>query len=576
MIDSYMDARTQGIGELIEQRRLMRVPDHQRDFAWNADDEVEQFLEDIDRAHRERAPEYFLGLIVLVKPKEGEAWEVLDGQQRLATATMVYAGIREWLHAAGFSGDASKVQDRFIGVSALGDPEDRARITLNVNDRQAFHDLVVNRCNDETLASRRDAAGRYSSVRRLIEAAIACRKKVAEFASKAGAEPREQAEALFILATYLRDNATVVVMNVASTANAYVIFESLNDRGLELSVLDLVKNHLFGRAGSRLAEVQVNWTRMTTNLGDRPADDFLKVFWTSKYGRIQRGRLFAEWRRRYGAIGLSATVGLSNELADVADLFAALDVPDHEAWALQSSKTRRLVRGLTLLGNQQMRPVMLAAMRSYTAERMERLLEHLITLTVRYQTVGKGRTGLLEIAGARLARGIASGELKSPDRVWRDISSLVPGDNDFRQSLARYSETTASRARYILTELERTAYRRENGGKERELAPWEDLNLEHVLPRNPGAEWAAKLKADPEFREDTSRLGNMCLLDSGANRQLGSKGFATKKSRLYSSSELLLTHQIAAYDGWDRASVADRQARLADLAVMTWPLPTAS
>jgi len=132
------------------------------------------------------------------------------------------------------------------------------------------------------------------------------------------------------------------------------------------------------------------------------------------------------------------------------------------------------------------------------------------------------------------------------------------------------------RARYILTELERTAYRRENGGKERELAPWEDLNLEHVLPRNPGAEWAAKLKADPEFREDTSRLGNMCLLDSGANRQLGSKGFATKKSRLYSSSELLLTHQIAAYDGWDRASVADRQARLADLAVMTWPLPTAS
>lgn len=574
MPDSYMDARTQGIGELIEQRQLFRVPDHQRDFAWAHDDEVATFLDDVERALRDGAPEYFLGLIVLVKPREGGLWEVLDGQQRLATTTMVYAGIREWLHAAGLSSEGIKVQDRFIGMSALGEREDRARLTLNVNDRKAFHDLVVNRCNDDTLRLRRDAAGRNSSVRRLIEAALTCRQKVARFAADAGPESPRQAQSLYDLANYLRDKTTVVVMNVASTANAYVIFESLNDRGLDLSVLDLVKNHLFGRAGGHLAEVQANWMRMTANLGDRPADDFLKVFWTSQYGRIQRGRLFEEWRLRYGRTDVDV-VALSDELATSADLFSALDVSDHEIWSGYSNQTRRLVRALGLLGNQQVRPVMLAAIRSYTPERMERLLEHLTTLTVRYQTVGKGRTGLLEIACARLARGIADGSLKSPERVWSEISHLVQGDDDFRQSFRRYTESNASRARYILTELERTAYRVANGS-DRDVAPAEDLSLEHILPRNPGSEWSVETQADHELRELATRIGNMCLLGEGANRQLGSKGFASKRERLKASGELVLTAEVAAFEQWDRAAIETRQERMADLAVKTWPLPSRS
>ncbi len=571
--EAHMNAGTQGIGELIEQRRLMRVPDHQRDYAWMHDDEVEQFLEDIRRAIADDSAEYFLGLIVLVRPRDDRGWEILDGQQRLATTTMIYAAIREWLHAAGFEDDARKIQNQFIGVQTLGEPEDKPRITLNINDRQAFHELVVNRRDENTLVARRDAAGKHSSVRRLIEAALTCRKKIAEMAAVAGGLPEGQAKALYAVALYLRDRATVVAMNVASTANAYMIFESLNDRGLDLSVLDLVKNHLFGRAGSRLDEVQANWTRMTANLGDREADDFLKVFWTSKYGRIQRGRLFEEWRVKHDGLSPANIVKLSDELATAADLFAALDVADHEAWATYSNKTRAFVRALAVLGNQQVRPVMLAALRQYTPARMERLLGHLETLIVRYQTIGKGRTGLLEIAGARLARGIANGELQSPARVWHEVAALVPKDDDFRIDMTRYTETKHARARYILAELEATAYRR-NEGRDRELVPATDeLNLEHILPRNPGAEWQAELNGDADLRDEITKLGNMCLLQERANRALGGKGFAAKKRALYGPSDLLLTKQVADYATWTRVAIDDRQARLADLAIETWPLP---
>ncbi|MDF1598044.1 MAG: DUF262 domain-containing protein [Acidimicrobiia bacterium] len=129
MPEAYLDAQTQGIGEVIRSRRLFQVPDHQRDFAWT-NDEVEQLFSDVVRAIQDTAPEYFLGLIVLVAPGEGDAWQILDGQQRLATTTMVYAATRTWLRERGFDTDAHDIQREYIGYRSLGEDDDLPRLTL--------------------------------------------------------------------------------------------------------------------------------------------------------------------------------------------------------------------------------------------------------------------------------------------------------------------------------------------------------------------------------------------------------------------------------------------------------------
>ena len=351
---SLVDAHTQGIGEFIQHRRFFCVPDHQRDFAWT-DEEVEQFLDDIIGAIKDSEQDYFLGLLVVVEPSEQDgAWEILDGQQRLATTTMVYAAIREWLFSAGFETDAIKIQDDFIGSRELGETEPAPRLTLNINNRTVFRELVVERCNDAYLDSRHEGAPRYSSDRRLIEAARACRSRVFDLASQSSNQPTEQAKALFELAKYLRDNVKIVPMDVASTANAYRIFETLNDRGLDLSALDLVKNNLFGRSADRLPEVQMNWVSMLSNISGKQADDFLKSFWTSKWGRIQRGRLFDEWRVKYSASTPNQVVALSADLDQAADRFSALEVPDHDIWSEYSHLCRRAVKSLSILVVQQL------------------------------------------------------------------------------------------------------------------------------------------------------------------------------------------------------------------------------
>lgn len=85
MESSYLDSKTFGIGQLITQRKLFKVPEHQRNFSWELSN-VRQFFEDVTRAMKDKDQDYFVGLIVLMGPREG-VWHILDGQQRLATVT---------------------------------------------------------------------------------------------------------------------------------------------------------------------------------------------------------------------------------------------------------------------------------------------------------------------------------------------------------------------------------------------------------------------------------------------------------------------------------------------------------
>jgi len=573
-MSKYMKADVAGVGKLISERSNFRVPDHQREYAWPTG-AVEQFLEDIDTALKNNEPDYFVGLIVLVEPTNDGSWEILDGQQRLATATMIYSAIRSWLKENGFEKDAQKVQENYIGISELGEEKDRPRIALNVRDREIFEIVVANQVSDDFLESQRRKSGRHSSKRKLIEAVITCRKYISNLAKEAGDDRGNQAQKLFTLANYLRDNVHIAFMDVASSGNAYVIFESLNDRGIDLSVLDLVKNYIFGKAGKDLEKVQYNWLKMTTVLGDRRADDFLKVFWTSRYGRVQRGALFNKIKSKYSS--KSNVIKLSKELCDAIDLYAALDSYDSDIWAEHSEVSREHIKILAILAGSQIRPVLLSALFQLTPPKIERLLFWLVTLIVRYQTVGGGRTGRLEQQCASVAPKIFSGELITPQKIWDHLKVIVPKDNEFINDFKTYSEATASKARYIISQLEMVKWRQENPSKDIEKIPCADpgiLNLEHVLPKNPSSAWGKVLSSDKTIIQDClNNIGNLCLLSTKANKNLGASSFSVKSEKIYKNSDLITTRDIALnFKNWTREDIETRATELAELAVKAWPI----
>jgi uncharacterized protein with ParB-like and HNH nuclease domain len=108
----------------------------------------------------------------------------------------------------------------------------------------------------------------------------------------------------------------VISVQVADDKSAYVVFETMNDRGLRPSAADLLKNHLFGLAANRLEEAERNWIAMTGAL-DTVADaddeivvDYIRHLWISQKGPTRTRELFdkikEEIRSRQAAIDLSA------------------------------------------------------------------------------------------------------------------------------------------------------------------------------------------------------------------------------------------------------------------------------
>ena len=574
MAKQKMVSNTCGIGQLLNVRRYFEVPPHQRDYAWPLGS-VEQFLSDIVSSMEDADADYFLGLIVLVATDNPakRRYQILDGQQRLATTTMVYAAIRQWLGDNREDTEANKIQNEFIGISEIGESQDEPRVILNTYNQDLFLECVINPISDKDLAKKQAECKRHSSNRKLVEAAIQCREFVGEITAKQGDDPAAQSDVLFRLAKFIRDHVQVNCLDVTSPENAYTIFESLNDRGIDLSVLDLLKNHLLREAGSFESQILHNWNQMITRLGDRRADDFLKAYWTSRFGRIQRGRLFRELKKKFNTKQQALT--LSKDLSTLAETYANLEVADSDVWKGFSEAAREHVRALALLGARQTHPVILSGLGRFKTKQVESLLRHLVVLILRYQLIGRGRTGRLEIVSARASQAIYDRKLKTPASVWEDMKQIVPPNDEFQEDFSKFGETKPARARWLLRELEIQAWRGQNPTKALQHAPVADpekVNLEHILPRNAGTHWSAVTKADPELLSDCrNRLGNLCLLDKPSNKKQAAKGYAFKKS-LYAQSDFLLTAEIAlTNDKWDRSSIEERQKKLAKLALLAWP-----
>jgi hypothetical protein len=209
-------------------------------------------------------------------------------------------------------------------------------------------------------------------------------------------------------------------------------------------------------------------------------------------------------------------------------------------------------------------------MERFPKREVESILRLAVSWSVRLLATGEQGTGAVESGYGKNASRITTGELKGAQEVSLDLTSTIPADDAFESAFATMQASKASLARYFLRVLEQ----QERGVAEPENIPNDDplqITLEHVLPQEvvESSEWNA---FDQEQRAlFTGRLGNLALLQSGPNSTLQSKPFDEKR-KVYEESGYLLTKEIAAESGWNPATVAKRQKRLARIAIKAWPI----
>jgi uncharacterized protein with ParB-like and HNH nuclease domain len=110
---------------------------------------------------------------------------------------------------------------------------------------------------------------------------------------------------------------------VADEANAYLIFETLNDRGLDLSISDLLKNYIFSKADTKLQEVQKKWEAINRSVGRFEVTKFIRHYWLSKYDVIREKELYHAIRDKFKS--QSSVITFVNSLTESAEIYGALE-----------------------------------------------------------------------------------------------------------------------------------------------------------------------------------------------------------------------------------------------------------
>jgi hypothetical protein len=547
-----------GIGRILFNRNLS-VPTYQRSYAWE-EEHVCDFLEDVTTAISQGEHEYFIGSIVTTRNDTARA-EIADGQQRLATVTILLAAIRDHFYERDDRERADTITGDLLHKKDLKSLALIPKLQLNDSDNEFFSCRVLLPPDDP----KRQIRPTKPSHVRIDRAAILAREHLRSRASGNGAT-----DTLTDLVEYLTDSVKVIWVQVPDDTNAFMVFETLNDRGLALAITDLLKNYLFGLSGGRLAEVQHSWISTTSVLEGIQEDNilltFLRHFWSSREGLIREKDLYADIKRKVSNQSRAASFG--KELADSAHRYAAIINTSDALWTKYGDTCRQHMETVNTLRLIQIRPLILSILDRFSVQEARAAIRNLVSWSVRFLIHGGLGSGAIESHNCSAAKEIRAGKITTAAALFRRLQAVIPNDVEFETSFQTCSVSKMFLARYYLRALEQQA----GGDKDPELVPNENtevVNLEHILPKALSARWS-HISAD-EHATLVNRLGNLALMRTRVNAKSGNDSFGTKRAT-YGKSEYGLTKSVAKEDSWDRSAIDRRQGRLAKLAVRTWPL----
>ena len=543
-----------GLGSVLKQYNLA-VPPNQREYSWT-EKEVGALFQDLDKEITTKVQSYFLGTLVTIPRNLGHL-EVVDGQQRLATAAILLSAIRNHLQEIEQE-MARSIETDFLYAFNRDTRDYVPKLRLNVDDNDYFIRRLVK--PDQPLESTRPShdllAEAFSKAECQVEKIVA------------GLDPEDHGDALNRWVSYLEYQATVILLRVPNSSNAYRMFETLNDRGIKVSQSDLVKNYLFGEAGDRFDEVQQRWAYMRGALESMEDEDttitFLRHSLTIMYEFVREADVYDLVASRVR--GSLNAVRFSGQLETLANTLVATENPEHERWNQYGESTRGALEILNLFNISPMRPLSLAIAQKFTEKEAETAFAFCVGLSVRLMIGNRTRTGTVEQGLAIAAHKVYTGEIAAYKQLQLQLMNIIPTDGEFSAAFITATVTNRKLARYYLRSLEMVH------GTEGEpwLVPNADanvINLEHVLPTKPGSAW-------PQFSSDDvklyrNRIGNMTLLQASKNSGLQSADFETKK-KIYAASPYAITSRIAQQKMWTKVQIEERQKELAGLALKAW------
>lgn len=557
--ENFLNAETDTFGGIIKGDNKFKVPLYQRDYSWNKTHWNDLWL-DID-ANRQNDSKHYMGSVVLVS-RHKKQYDIIDGQQRLTTLTILVLAVVDTLKdLVKREIDVKNNEKRidllitdFIGKKSLSSLNYENKIELNESNNPFFSTYLTNFRKPINIKSA------IKSNKLLFECFNYYKELIKEEVFK-----NDDVSSLISFVEYISDSLLFIQITATDDLSAYLIFETLNDRGLDLSVTDLLKNYLFSIVDeSDKSHVKNIWDVTINHVSYSGFPKFLRHYWMMQNGLIQEKELFKTVKRYINTP--KTAFELLNSMSEVSEVYAALSDANHQLWE-GDEKVKKHIRELNLFNVTQCYPLLINAYLYLDHDHWIGTLRICSVISFRYMLISGLNPNALESKYNDACKAINAGTVKSARDIFNLLQPLYVNDEDFERNFYSKSIRTkrsAKLARYIV-------YSIENHLSDHVLDfEFDNGSLEHVLPENPSEEWSSDFPTDIE-ESFIYRLGNFTLLEPDKNRIIGNKDFDTK-SEVYKTSRYELTKRFG-YQKWNQDNLNARQKYLAKQAKAIWHLP---
>ena len=558
-----LNVSTKNYSEIIGNGATYRVPLYQRDYSWSDDQWSDLWL---DLLGLETEKNHYLGYLVLQKNTGDKDFWIIDGQQRLATLSILALAVegllKEWSEDQSLEGmerknnqnRAETLHHRFLGNFSASKLSTASKLFLNKNN-DTFYNLYLLNFNPPHKAARLKPSQRL-----LYRAYEFFYQKLKERFPK----PDGAGLAAF-LESEIAPHLIFTTIEVGDEFSAYKVFETLNARGVRLSPSDLLKNYLFSIGvqddATDFVEAEQLWQNISDKIGDGDIPAFIRDFWNSQHGFVRSAEL-------YRAVRSTVTTRekvfvFLRELDAAADLYAAFRDFNNPLWEKAQKYPLKLIEMFRLTACY---PLLMVAHLKLRPKEFTSLLEEIIILTFRRIIIGNQNVNELELVFHRCALGVFAGNLTTSKQICTILRPLYVKDQEFQAAFSMKAFPYPHKKdviRYILAELENHI----NGNSE---LPFDgQFSLEHIMPQTSSSVWDTHFTRTEQV-EYMNRLANFSPLETEINEKLKNDWSFTKKAVYYKKSSYALTKRLSNFSDWSPATIDQRQEEMAKIAVAIW------
>ncbi len=558
---SSLTAHEKKIAQIFSADYAFSIPGYQRPYAWTRDQASELF-DDLTGFMRGRAepvsemPPYFLGSIVLIKADHAPDADVVDGQQRLTTLTLLLSALRAHLDKENAEPITSLIYQK--GAPILG-TQDHFRLLPRERDRDFFRDHVQIEGGFERL---------LAIQAELPDSQHRIRDNGRYFAEQIGAlSPHERQK----LAQFIVTRCFLVVVSTPDLESAYRIFSVMNSRGLDLSATDILKAEVIGKipeAGRELYTLK--WEDAEEDLGREAFGELFSHLRMIYRKAKPHGTLLKEFQEHVSAVHAPAAL-IDDLIVPASDIYREIIGASYSSSQYAEQVNRNLKWLNRLEFSDWMPPALRFAIRNRnTPATMRDFFADLERLGYAMMIDRWGVNDRIE-RFSRLTREIEeNADLTAP------ASALQLTDEEKAAVLETLSgdvyDLLSARARSSL--LLRLDDLISGGGAVYDYAT---VTVEHILPQTPaeGSQWTTWFPDADARKQLVHRLGNLALLTRKKNSAASNYEFDRKKAAYFTNggvSPFPLTTQVLQHATWSPDIIANRQVGLLATLSQHWRL----